>query len=101
MRPTAEGVVSAKSAAKKAEGRLNCPGAGAKPSLDLEDQMLLTLMRLRLGRLEKDLAYQFGVSESTVSRTVIKWLNFMYLRLGLLPIWPDWEDIDRKMPCCF
>ena len=101
LRPTAEGVVNAKSAVKKAEGRLNCPGAGAKPSLDLEDQMLYSLMRLRLGRLEKDLADQFGVSESTVSRTVIKWLNFMYLRLGLLPIWPDWEDIDRTMPCCF
>ena len=39
LRPTAEGIVSAKSAAKEAEVRLNWPGAGAKQSLAL-DQLL-------------------------------------------------------------
>ena len=93
--------MSARSAAIEKDGRLNCPGAGRKPSLLLEDDLLITLMRLRLGRLERDLAYQFGVSESCISRINIKWLNFLYLRLGLIPIWPDWEDVERTMPSCF
>ena len=46
---------------KEEEGRSRYPGAGRKPTpkFSLEDEILLTLMRLRLGRMEKDLAYQF------------------------------------------
>ena len=80
-----ENVLSAKSAAAEEEGRLNCPGARRKPQLSQDDQLLI-MMRLRLGRNEQDLAYQFGVSVSCVSRTIIMWINFMYLRLGLIPI---------------
>ena len=101
LKPSPTDVISRRSAEKEAEGRLNCPGAGRKPSLTMEDELLLTLMRLRLGRLEKDLAYQFGVTESCISRIIVKWLNFLYLRLGLIPIWPDWEDVERTMPVCF
>ena len=99
--PSPENVLSAKSAATEEEGRLNCPGAGRKPQLSQDDQLLMTMMRLRLGRNEQDLAYQFGVSVSCVSRTIIMWINFMYLRLGLIPIWPDWEDVEKTMPKSF
>ena len=49
LKPSPETVLSVRSAAK--EDRLRCPGAGRKPTLNLEDEMLLTLIRLRLGRL--------------------------------------------------
>ena len=62
---------------------------------------MMTMMRLRLGRLEQDLAYQFGINVSTVSRTLSMWINFLYLRLSLLPIWPSWEDVKACMPESF
>ena len=45
-----------------------------------------------------NLAHLFDVSMATVSRIVITWRNFVYLRLGSLNIWPNRETIDRNMP---
>ena len=42
------------------------------------DRLLLTLMRLRLGLLVQDLAYRFGISESTVSDIFLAWIDAMY-----------------------
>ena len=75
-KPSRENVLSAKAAAAGAAGRTNAPGAGRKPILDLEDQLMVTMMRLRLGRQEQDLAYQFDVSISCVYRITTMWLNF-------------------------
>ena len=66
-----------------------------------EDELLMTLMRLRLGRIEQDLAYEFGVNKSTISRTFNKRINFLYLRLGDLPLWPEWEAVKNGRPKCF
>lgn len=101
LKPSRENVRSAKSAAKYEERRQRKSGAGVKCTLSVEDQLLMTLMRLRLGKLEQELAYTFGISVSSVSRTIITWLNFLYLRLGLLPLWPDWDDVARTMPSAF
>ena len=29
------------------------------------------------------------------------WLNFLYLRLALIPIWPRWEDVETTTPAAF
>ena len=71
LKASPKNVLSAKSAATEVEGRVRFPGAGRKPVLSMEDQLFMTLMRLRLGRSEQDLAYQFGVSLSSVSRTIV------------------------------
>ena len=47
------------------------------------------------------MGYVFAISESSVSRILAKWLNFLYLRLDLIPIWPEWEEIERTMPFVF
>ena len=94
-------LLSPGSAMTEEKGRRNAPGAGVDSPLSLEDQFLLTLMRLRLGWLQLELAYVFGVSEATVSRVFRKWIAFLYLRLGALPIWPSWEDVHASMPECF
>ena len=73
-------------------------GSGRRSELLLEDQLLLTMMRLRLGRLEQELAYSFVIDVSNVSRIIQKWISYVYLRLGLLPIWPDWCDVEKTMP---
>ena len=62
---------------------------------------MLTMIRLRLGRFEQELAYQFGISISSVSRIFHMWMNFLYLRLGLLPILPTWEALQESMPEVF
>ena len=58
----------------------------------------MTLVRLRPGLFETDLAVRFDVSKTTVHRISVCWINFMYLRLGSLCIWPSKEDMKRIMP---
>ena len=49
----------------------------------------------------QDLAYRFGVSQSTVSRTFAHWLFIMDVRLSPLIRWPEREELWRTMPQCF
>lgn len=44
---------------------------------------------------------EFGVSLSTMSQTIIRSINFLYPRLSLLPLWPDWSDVEKPMPSAF
>lgn len=59
------------------------------------------LIRLRLNLKELDLANRFGISTSSVSRIFTSWINYCYLRLGSLPIWPDRSIIQSTMPAIF
>ena len=59
------------------------------------------LIRLRLGLFEQDLAYRFGVSQSTVSRIIVTWTNFIYLRFKQIPLWPPRALIQSNMPNAF
>ena len=45
-------------------------------------EFFLTMCRLRQGFAEVHLAHLFKVSQSTVSRIFIYWINFMYLKLA-------------------
>ena len=65
------------------------------------EEMFLTLVCLRLGLMEQDLAYRFGISQSTSSRIIITWINFMYLQLKTIPLWPPKEVIHSNMPAAF
>ena len=62
---------------------------------------MLTLMRLRLGLPGKDLAFRFGVQESTVSRVFLQVIDVLYARLSGLIIWPDRESLMKTMPMDF
>ena len=65
------------------------------------DRLLLTLMRLRLGLLVQDLAYHFGISESTVSDIFLAWIDAMIFHLKFLIKWPDHETCHTNMPQIF
>ena len=57
------------------------------------------MCRLRQGFLnEVHLAFLFGMSQPTVSRIFVSWINFMYLRFGTINIWPNREEVDKSMP---
>ncbi|CAH3175233.1 unnamed protein product, partial [Porites lobata] len=62
------------------------------------DEYFAVMCRLRQGLPEEHLAHLFKVSVSTVSRVFITWLNFMYLRLGQINIWPSRTAIEITMP---
>ena len=65
------------------------------------DEFFMVLVRLRLGLFERDLGYRFGISQSTVSRILITWINFIYLQLQTIPLWPSRAMINADMPDCF
>lgn len=74
---------------------------GRSRSLLPIEEYFLTLCRLRQGFHEDHLAHLFNVSTSTVSRIFITWINFMYLKLGHINIWPSRQVIDSTMPEAF
>ena len=74
---------------------------GRKRALLPLEEFFLVLVRLRLGLLEQDLAYRFGVSQSTVSRIINTWINFIYLQLKQIPLWIPRDLTQLNMPRCF
>ena len=69
--------------------------------LSLFDQFYLVLQKLRVGTLNQVLADTFNISQTTVSRIFISWINFLYFMLGSICIWPSREKIQKNMPTCF
>ncbi|KAH8021437.1 hypothetical protein HPB51_015617 [Rhipicephalus microplus] len=71
---------------------------GRKRKLSTENELFLVLVRLRLGLFEDDLAHRFCIAQSTVSRICTSWINFLYAKLGLLPLWAPRRVVDATMP---
>lgn len=67
-------------------------------NMGLDNQLLLTLMRLRHNFGLKDLAYRFSISVQAVSELFLTWIDHMYVSLGSIPIWPHRNDIVTNMP---
>ena len=65
------------------------------------NEFLLTLLKLRLNLKNADLAFRFGIAESTVSKIIHKWLNILYLALKFLIRWPTREEVRATLPECF
>ena len=74
---------------------------GRPASLSQADELFLMLVRLHLNLKEYDLAQHFEISQSSVSRIFTTWINYCYLRLGMLPCWPDRDTIRDTMPAIF
>ncbi|KAL1487063.1 hypothetical protein MTO96_008366 [Rhipicephalus appendiculatus] len=71
---------------------------GRKRKLSTENELFLVLVRLRLGLFEDDLAHRFCIAQSTVFRICTSWINFLYVKLGLLPLWAPRRIVDATMP---
>ena len=65
------------------------------------DQLFLFLAWLRFGSPLKHAAWLFNLSKSTASRYIITWANFIYFKLGCVPIWPTKDIVIETMPECF
>ena len=74
---------------------------GRACKLPLIEQFFLTLVRLRLGLFELDLANRFGISQSTVSRIITTWINLMYHSFKAIERFPPWHIVKKYMPEIF
>ena len=72
-----------------------------RSSLSAFQQLIMTLMRLRLGLRGQDLAYRFGVHSSTVSRLFRNVIDVLYTRLKHLIVWPSRDVLHKTMPMSF
>lgn len=70
-------------------------------NLSLEDEFLLTIMKLRLGLFDKDIACRFQISLSAVARIFKTWINLIYTRLGSMKIFPHRDIISKHMTLDF
>ncbi|XP_030283140.1 uncharacterized protein LOC115587457 isoform X1 [Sparus aurata] len=62
-------------------------------------QLLLTLMRLRLDLRNQDLAYRFGVKVGTVTRTVHQMVSIMSTNLVPTAVfWPSRAELRKNLP---
>ncbi|XP_066916748.1 uncharacterized protein [Clytia hemisphaerica] len=66
-----------------------------------KQEFVIVMMRLRFGLLEEDLAYRFGVAQSTISRILSRWIGVMATRFSFLIQWPEREQLRKTMPACF
>ena len=57
--------------------------------LDNSQKLLLVLMRIRQGLAQEDLAFRFDVDQSSVSRTLNRWIPLLAFHLRGLIIWPS------------
>ena len=74
---------------------------GTSRSLTPLNEFFLVLCRLRCGLMETDLSYRFQISQSTVSRIIITWINFIFFKFKDIPIWPCRQQINHFMPQLF
>ncbi|KAH6929554.1 hypothetical protein HPB50_002762 [Hyalomma asiaticum] len=71
---------------------------GRRCKLSLEDQLFLTLIKLRVGLFHIHLAHIFDISPSTVSRVFTTWIKQLYEILTDMPRWPERDVVDLTMP---
>ena len=70
--------------------------------LSYKNEMLFTLMRLRLGLLNQDLADRFQISPTICSNTFTTWIKLMSKILGhALIVWLPREPIRENLPVTF
>ena len=74
---------------------------GPNRGLTLKEEMALTLMKLRLGLLNEDLADRFGISSPHVSRIFTTWIKILSEILGSLVFNPPKEVVREHLPPAF
>lgn len=65
------------------------------------NQLLLTLIKLRLDHHFKDLAYHFKIAPTTASSYFETVINILYARFKCLIIWPEYPTCQKNIPTCF
>ena len=78
-----------------------CRQLGRPRVLTKFQEFIITMMRLRLGLFERDLAHRFNVSIQTISRTTRAWIRFLRHEFEPLISIPPKEVLQLFMPDVF
>ena len=70
-------------------------------SLSPQDEMFLTLIKLRQSKDDVELGFLFGISRPTATAIFRTWLSFMYFQLREMNLWLPKEIIEETMPSDF
>jgi hypothetical protein len=71
---------------------------GPKRVLTQKDEFLMTMMKLRLGSTNADLAQRFAVSATTVTNIFTTWIKLLASELGCMVYNPSYEVYRRTLP---
>ena len=93
--------LSMDSTGRKAGERAGKKSQYTQRRLSPDDELLLTLVKLRHNVPESDLAVCFAVSQSTVSRTFSRWVLCLYHSFKEINIWPSRLLVNEYMPLGF
>uniref|UniRef100_A0A1X7VLZ0 THAP-type domain-containing protein n=2 Tax=Amphimedon queenslandica TaxID=400682 RepID=A0A1X7VLZ0_AMPQE len=69
--------------------------------LDLMDELLITLAKLRRGYENQDLAYRVGIDVKYISTIFHRWLDLLYRKFKQLIMWPNRIALKHNLPKCF
>lgn len=84
------------------EGSSEKKGSAGRPrALKPIEEFFLVMCRLRQGFPVNHLGHLFNISQGTASKIIITWINYMYLTVGSINIWPSRIIIDNTMPEAF
>ena len=75
--------------------------SGCQRKLSMKCELILVLMKLRLGLTNIDLADRFGVLASTVSSIFNTWVKVLAKLLKFLIHWPDKISVKANLPIDF
>ncbi|XP_056092311.1 uncharacterized protein LOC130071488 [Rhinichthys klamathensis goyatoka] len=67
-------------------------------SLQPIDEFFLFMVHLSVGPTQRDLSHRFNIHQSTVSRIITTWANFLYTILGSVRIWMSEEEVKAHLP---
>ena len=73
----------------------------SKYKMEFKDQLLMTLVKLRLNIQFENLADQFNSTKSTLHSIFWKWMDLLYSKLSFLIRWPDHDASFRTLPHVF
>ena len=62
--------------------------------LSPENELFLTLVKLRQAKDDYGLSLEFGMSRSVVAKVTRTWINLMYFELSELDFWPCRDVVD-------
>ena len=71
--------------------------------MSLQNELFLTLMRLRLGLLHQDLAYCFKTNTRQVSTIILTWIQLLYKQFGTIwnLMFSTRDKVRQHLPKCF
>lgn len=76
-------------------------GPKPKSGLTFKDEITLTLTKLLLELLNRDLTHKFNISESEISKLFTTWIKLLTNIFGTLVFNPPKEVVREHLPPCF